>query len=235
MRRGHGPATLAATMRRAARALVASLLLVALAAPAGAAEVTTIKAGAVGGGFSRSGDGPWLATFNCRTGVDGALEFRFALEFPLAALPAGAIVTAATLAIRTDDHEWAGQTAVRGYAGDGAITADDVTVNGTPVTFTPGTSDERVSVDVTSLVTAGVVASGWAGLSLRQQPPGSGEARWRCPGDGSDPKLTLEYEVAVVPATREDCLQGGWRDLTRANGTPFGNQGACVSYVTRQG
>ena len=34
-----------------------------------------------------------------------------------------------------------------------------------------------------------------------------------------------------VPQTKDDCKGGGWTDFVRANGTPFKNQGACVSYV----
>jgi hypothetical protein len=36
-----------------------------------------------------------------------------------------------------------------------------------------------------------------------------------------------------VPRTKDDCKGGGWTDLVRADGTAFKNQGACVSYVTR--
>jgi hypothetical protein len=35
----------------------------------------------------------------------------------------------------------------------------------------------------------------------------------------------------AVPATKDDCKDGGWQTLVRTNGTAFKNQGACVSYV----
>lgn len=35
----------------------------------------------------------------------------------------------------------------------------------------------------------------------------------------------------VTPQTKEDCMKGGWQDVTRADGTPFKNQGDCVSSV----
>jgi hypothetical protein len=35
----------------------------------------------------------------------------------------------------------------------------------------------------------------------------------------------------AVPTAKSDCKDGSWQDLVRANGTPFKNQGACVSYV----
>lgn len=31
------------------------------------------------------------------------------------------------------------------------------------------------------------------------------------------------------------CQKGGWEDLQRSDGTPFANQGACVSYAARGG
>ncbi len=37
--------------------------------------------------------------------------------------------------------------------------------------------------------------------------------------------------MAAVPATKDDCKKGGWKDLTRADGTPFKNQGQCIRYV----
>jgi len=35
---------------------------------------------------------------------------------------------------------------------------------------------------------------------------------------------------ARVPADKDDCKGDGWRTLTRPDGTPFRNQGDCVSY-----
>jgi hypothetical protein len=34
-----------------------------------------------------------------------------------------------------------------------------------------------------------------------------------------------------VPMTKNDCKKGGWRNLFRADGTPFKNQGKCIQYV----
>jgi hypothetical protein len=34
-----------------------------------------------------------------------------------------------------------------------------------------------------------------------------------------------------VPASTDDCKKGGWTGLTRPDGTPFKNQGDCVSFV----
>jgi len=38
------------------------------------------------------------------------------------------------------------------------------------------------------------------------------------------------YEIPV-PSTKDQCKQGGWMDMARPDGTPFSNQGDCVSYV----
>ena len=35
----------------------------------------------------------------------------------------------------------------------------------------------------------------------------------------------------AVPASKDDCKDDGWRDLVRADGSAFKNQGSCVSYV----
>jgi hypothetical protein len=37
------------------------------------------------------------------------------------------------------------------------------------------------------------------------------------------------------PVTKDDCKNGGWKNLTGANGQPFKNQGDCVSYVATHG
>jgi hypothetical protein len=34
-----------------------------------------------------------------------------------------------------------------------------------------------------------------------------------------------------VPTNKEQCKKGGWQELTDSNGTPFKNQGQCVSFV----
>jgi|GEM_PF-5835411 len=34
-----------------------------------------------------------------------------------------------------------------------------------------------------------------------------------------------------IPGSMDDCMSGGWINLTTLSGNPFTNQGACVSYV----
>jgi len=44
--------------------------------------------------------------------------------------------------------------------------------------------------------------------------------------------FAVNYTVVYrVPVTTSDCKNDGWRSLTRADGTPFKNQGDCVSFV----
>ena len=41
--------------------------------------------------------------------------------------------------------------------------------------------------------------------------------------------------VLQVPATSDQCKKGGWQYLVDNNGTPFKNQGDCVSFVATGG
>lgn len=152
--------------------------------------------GEVGAGFQTfDGGTTWSPVGYCATGSDGT-ENRFALEFPLTDLPTGATISSASLALRTAGYVVAKQTAIYGYAGDGSITAADVTVSGTPVLFTPTTDSERESHDVTSLLTSDVVDSGWAGFSLRQSPLiVFAAAGWDCPSNVDYPILTIDYSL----------------------------------------
>jgi hypothetical protein len=38
-------------------------------------------------------------------------------------------------------------------------------------------------------------------------------------------------DILSVPQAKEDCKKGGWSHLVQADGTPFKNQGDCISYV----
>jgi hypothetical protein len=46
----------------------------------------------------------------------------------------------------------------------------------------------------------------------------------------SYPDVCITYDFEPFRATNE-CKKGGWQTMTRADGTPFKNQGDCVSYV----
>jgi len=42
---------------------------------------------------------------------------------------------------------------------------------------------------------------------------------------------TYDFEVANEPTSKEQCKDGGWQSLTRADGSAFKNQGDCIQYV----
>jgi hypothetical protein len=42
---------------------------------------------------------------------------------------------------------------------------------------------------------------------------------------------TYDFELFAVATDRDQCKNGGWQTLFRANGTPFKNQGDCIQYV----
>jgi hypothetical protein len=124
------------------------------------------------------------------------VEARTALEFPITGLPAEATITSATLSL---SHAYGNETetlAIYGYAGDGTIDAADVVVTGTPVTFASATPVVE-NHDVTAFITPDVIAAGWAGFSIRAEPPifeGTGSAHAiECPSMLHYPILTIEY------------------------------------------
>jgi hypothetical protein len=43
------------------------------------------------------------------------------------------------------------------------------------------------------------------------------------------------FATFATPTSKASCKKGGWQSLTDANGTPFKNQGDCVSYVATGG
>lgn len=47
-------------------------------------------------------------------------------------------------------------------------------------------------------------------------------------GGGS---VTYDFDPYVTPSSKESCKNGGWQNVTRADGSPFKNQGDCVSYL----
>jgi hypothetical protein len=43
--------------------------------------------------------------------------------------------------------------------------------------------------------------------------------------------VTYDFERYAVAQTKDDCKNGGWEGLTRADGSSFKNQGDCIQYV----
>jgi hypothetical protein len=50
------------------------------------------------------------------------------------------------------------------------------------------------------------------------------------PFEGTISNVRLGGE-ATFASTKDECKNGGWEDLTRADGTDFNNQGDCIQYV----
>lgn len=190
------------------RALVSTGLGVLLLAAAGGAVVGGGNSiaignggadGEVGQGFDNVLGTGWDAIATCRAGNDLFTEYRFAIEFPLDALPEDATITGASLAIRAATGPPSGATAVFGYAGDGAVTTDDILVTGSSASITPATA-LRETYDVTSLMSPQMIASGWAGFSFRHDPLVGSVGTWDCPDAADFPILTIEWAV-LEPTT----------------------------------
>jgi hypothetical protein len=43
--------------------------------------------------------------------------------------------------------------------------------------------------------------------------------------------IVYDFEPYEVAKTQEQCKNGGWQSVTRADGSPFKNQGDCIQYV----
>jgi hypothetical protein len=42
---------------------------------------------------------------------------------------------------------------------------------------------------------------------------------------------TYDFEFANEPTSADQCKNGGWQSLTRADGSAFKNQGDCIQYA----
>jgi hypothetical protein len=134
-------------------------------------------------------------------------EERVALEFALGALPSDATITSATLTL----HAAAAPLPipnfadVHGYAGDGTITAADMTVSNLLTGFTVnGAGQIDISLDpgfIQALLTAD---EDFAGFMLRNVTAPTGVISLWTSDSGFPqftPTLALEYEVVPEPST----------------------------------
>jgi hypothetical protein len=174
-------------------------------ASAGSGTITIGNGGAdgeIGGTFSNVNGGPWLSDGGCFGDVgtlfthDMWIEARTAFEFPVAEQP-GTTISSATLTLSHSVGDASETIAIYGYAGDGTISAADMVVTGTPHIFASSAPVVEVH-DVTSLLTLDVNTPGWAGFSIRAEPPvfedpGSAHA-FECPQMLHFPILTITYE-----------------------------------------
>ena len=176
--------------------LLAALVVVVAPGSASASGSTLVLdsfTSSIFGGFSSTNSGAtWSSYPSTQTGVNDGYQYRWAFELPLSALPTDATVTSAILQLRTSREDMAGQTAVVGYSGDGAVTIGDADVVGPQVLFTPADPGYN-SVDVTAMITVGARSAGYVGFSLRQSPSGSTGCSWDSPENGNQPILTIAY------------------------------------------
>jgi hypothetical protein len=55
---------------------------------------------------------------------------------------------------------------------------------------------------------------------------------FRIATSSSDTTYNFEPTPPIVtPASKDNCMKGGWQTVTRADGSPFKNQGDCIQYV----
>ena len=195
----------------ALRRLVLAALLLGTAGSGWAASqsFTAVARGAVDGSlndvFDRFNPNGALNTGgNFRTG-QLEIEHRWAMEFNVSSLPAGAVVQSASLRLRSDLGTQAGQTLISGYLGDGTITFADMR-GGTPVlTFTPVDAQGH-AYNVTGFVRGALgSAASWIGFNLRQSPVVSQFGGWDNPTESSPPLLTIQYSMSAVPEP-QTCL-----------------------------
>lgn len=132
-------------------------------------------------------------------------RYRTILEFPLAALNPGAIVTSATFSVTESSGTAVVGSAWRrfGYAADGLATLSDADFTGDaalPDLIVSGTPGATYSVDVTALITSLLLGSqSFAGFLIADNPsdPGSfGFTNYVLPGGGAGaPVLSITYDL----------------------------------------
>ena len=176
-------------------------------------------------GSSRLGDGnAWgfLTNWLCgEVGRDVAAgkESRLAIGFKLAGLPAGAIVTGATLGLFDGNPGAPGAVAIEGYLSPGQTLGDGLR-GGEPaeptgrVVIKPNGGDREIWV-VDALVTPAMVAGGRADFLLRAVDEADGLHEFACAREPKFPILTLSYRVEQPAATTQACTRealspGSW-------------------------
>jgi len=132
-------------------------------------------------------------------------EERAALEFALAGIPIDAFITSATLTLFFPVAPLVVNTAqVHGYAGDGAITAADLTLENPLTEFQVGAAASVViPIDASFIEDLLIAGEGYAGFSLRNVTVPSGVFTFWTVDSGFEqfnPVLALEVdETRAVP------------------------------------
>lgn len=134
---------------------------------------------------------------------EGNFEERFALEFALAALPADALITAATLTLHLTGDPIPGPNSaeVHGYAADGTIQAADLSVDNLLTGFLPLAPSFDIGLGTLFLQNLVLAGEDFAGFTLRNVTMGGGVFNvWSSEAVAANrPTLTVEYEVTPVP------------------------------------
>jgi hypothetical protein len=141
---------------------------------------------------------------------NGFESFRTALEFDIAAIPAGMIIESATLTLNANVFEGTRNLEVNGYVGDGMVKLQDFSVDdpiGNEI-LPPGTSQNLV-FDVTGFVN-NLADNGdqFAGFNLRENPPSASNfTLFNIDMNGLDsPHLSITFEPVPEPSVA--CLMG---------------------------
>jgi hypothetical protein len=132
-------------------------------------------------------------------------EERFAMEYSLAGLPEGAVITSSTLTLHLPVLPGAlGQTSeIHGYAGDGTVQGADLSVDNFLTSFTPNALTLDIGIDPEFLQNLLLSGEAFAGLALRNVTMGGGVFTvWTVDGPAAtDPTLEIVYEVVPEPGT----------------------------------
>ena len=103
---------------------------------------------------------------------NGFTSLTTAMEFSLAAIPAGATINSATLSTFISNFEGARTLQMNGYAGDGSVQLADLSIESLVATFNIGPSPTPLIADTTSLVANILTGNGqFAGFNVQEDPP----------------------------------------------------------------
>ncbi len=201
-------------LRTRALALVAGvILMLGLSVPSVSAgtwtELVIANDGEVGQGWISDDGGPtWSlpsgpTISGCGAGYSELspgvpdTEFRSAVEFPLGALPDGAVIEYVEL--RLGGAQLSSATfAIYTYPGDGSISPEDLEVTGTPYPSVLTTAGEHEMVYFAEDIPAPILAAGWLGFSMRLDPLTPASVYWLCPETGGQgPWLAIGYTLPV--------------------------------------
>lgn len=157
-----------------------------------------------------------------------SVEYGLRLLFPLDALPAGSVVTRATLALHDASPGAAGPIELAGFVGAEPIGGDGPPDHTTgAIQIDPRSTSRRQSWNVTPVFSDDMVAQGWAGFWLRPVAGTEGLHDIDCPRDALFPILTLAYTrnatATAAPGTLVVGITAEGGGLLREGDGPWGS------------